>query len=200
MMSPANLGATDKESFQVIFHSSRWAVPATLAAAFALSACAGGSLSTSPAVRGFNETAPAGADSAALSRIAIVNTQPNVTCPKKYDACLTVSKKNGLAMGWCYGPGTKPCAHSNAGKAKWSGVVCKVKDKTCKKPVKELTAKWSGPFKCKRSDKCKGTYELDTFTPGPGLKVTKKYIYKQDIHACVGAKCEILPIGINIGK
>ena len=185
----------------MIFRCSRWAVPATLAAAaFALSACAGGSLSTAPSLPGFNQTAPAGADSAALSRIAILNPQPNVTCPKKYDACLTVSKKNGLAMGWCYGPVRKPCAHSNAGKAKWSGVVCKVKDKTCKKPVKELTAKWSGPFKCKHSDKCKGTYELDTFTPGPGLKVTKKYIYKQDIHACVGAKCEVLPIGINIGK
>lgn len=177
---------------------------ATLAtAAFALSACAGGNLSTAPSVQGFDQSAPVGGDNVAPSGIAILNAQPNVTCPKKYTLCVTVSKKKGLAQSWCYGPAGfagHPCEHSDAGKAKWSGVVCKAKSKTCKKPIKELTATWSGPFKCKGNDGCKGTYEVDTFNPGPGLKVTNKYIYKQYIHACVGTKCKVLRIGINIGK
>jgi hypothetical protein len=183
----------------MIFYFSRWAIPATLmVSALALSACGGNNLSAAPNVQGFNQ-APAGADAIVWPGVAILNPQFNPTCPKKYDECLTVSKKKGLEMGWCYGPVNDPCAHSDAAKAKWSGIVCKAKSKKCSKPIKELTAKWTGPFKCKGKDACKGTYELDTITPGPGLKVSKKYVYKQDIQACVGKKCQKNLIGINIG-
>src|SRR5579883_2214809 len=91
------------------------------------------------------------------------------------------------------------CAKSDAGKVKWSGVVCLAKGPTCKGPIKVLTAKWSGPFKCKASDKCKGTFELDTIKPGPGLKETSKYLYKQDIHICKGASCQDAYIGLDVG-
>jgi hypothetical protein len=73
------------------------------------------------------------------------------------------------------------------------------KGATCKKPIKQLTAAWSGPFKCKAKDKCTGTYELDTISPGPGLKQTKSYLYKQDIHICASASCEDAYVGLNVG-
>ena len=56
---------------------------------------------------------------------------------------------------WCYGPSSDPCSKSNAGNYTWSGIVCDAKGKTCKKPIKQLTAKWTGPFKCRKKDKCK---------------------------------------------
>ena len=102
---------------------------------------------------------------------------------------------------WCYGPSSSQCSETNM--VTWSGVVCDAKGKTCKKPIKQLTAAWTGPFKCKKKDKCasKGYYELDTLTPGPGLKVTTKYVYKQDIHYCVSsASCGDVYIGLNVGK
>ncbi len=180
---------------------SRWAVRATLTvAAFALSACAGNNLSPTPNVEGFNQAASAGAEIGARPGLMTLNAQPNVKCPTKYLDCDTVSKKNGLVLNWCIGPSTNPCSKSSAGNYTWSGVVCDAKGKTCKKPIKQLTAAWTGPFKCKKKDKCKGTYEVDTITPGPGLKVTTKYAYKQDVHVCASSGCQDVYIGLNVGK
>ena len=121
------------------------------------------------------------------------------TCPKRFLDCDTVSAKHGALLIWCYGPSSDPCSDSDAGDVTWSGVVCLAKGATCKKPIKQLTAAWSGPFKCKAKDKCTGTYELDTITPGPGLKQTKSYLYKQDIHICASASCEDAYVGLNVG-
>ncbi len=179
---------------------NRWALQATLmAAALALSACAGG-LSTTPNVQEFNQGPSRGADDDARQGMATLDARPNVKCPKKYLTCYTASKKTGLAIAWCYGATSNPCVRSHADKASWSGIVCTAKGLICKKPIKQLTAKWSGPFKCKKKDQCRGTYELDTLVPGPGLKRTKNYVYKQDIQACSGRKCQDVYIGLNVGK
>lgn len=179
----------------------RWAMQAILiAAAFALSACAGGGLSTTPSTQGSSQAPSGGADNGARLDIAAPYAYPNVKCPKKYLTCYTASKKTGLAIAWCYGAASNPCVRSHADKASWSGIVCTAKGQTCKKPIKQLTAKWSGPFKCRKKDQCRGTYELDTLAPGPGLKRTITYVYKQDIHACVGKNCQDVYIGLNVGK
>ncbi len=179
---------------------NRWTVPATvMAAAVAFSACAGG-LSTTPNAQESNKGRSAGADLGARLGIAALSAGRHVNCPKKYVTCYTVSKKAGLTIAWCYGSASNPCVHSHADKASWSGIVCTAKGQTCKKPVKHLTATWSGPFKCKTKDPCRGTYELDTLAPGPGLKRTRSYVYKQDIHACAGRNCQDVYIGLNVGK
>lgn len=180
---------------------SRWAVPAiVMVAAFALSACGGGNVSTTPSVQGFNQGAGTGADNLTRPGVTMLNAQPNAKCPKKYLACDTVSKKKGLVIMWCYGPSSAACSETNS--ITWSGVVCDAKGKTCRKPTKVMTATWSGPFKCRKKDKCssKGYYELDTITPGKGLKTTKKYAYKQDIHYCSGSSCGDVYVGLNVGK
>lgn len=181
---------------------SRWALPATLMiAAFVLSACAGG-MSTTPNAQGLNQARIVGASSAERPQLANPNLLPSGSCPKQFTYCVTISKKHGFNLIWCYGPTSNPCGNSDAGKAKWSGVVCLSKTKTCKNPIKQITAKWSGPYNCQSSDDCVGTYELDALKPGPGLKQTGKYLYKQDVHICPkkGAdKCEVIPLGINVG-
>jgi hypothetical protein len=48
-------------------------------------------------------------------------------------------------------------------------------------------------------DQCKGTFELDTITPGPGLEQTNAYKYKQDSHICLGSKCADAYLGLNVG-
>jgi hypothetical protein len=171
-----------------------------VAAAFTLAACAGGSVPTTPNVQGVNQAVSTGA-SFGTPAIAPLNAQPTASCPSQFTAgCTTVSQKNGAVLRWCIGKGSNPCSKSQAAKYSWSGVVCDAKGKTCKKPIKQLTAKWSGPFKCKKKDNCKGTYELDTLTPGPGLKATKKYVYKQDVHICAGKNCKDYYLGINVSK
>jgi hypothetical protein len=172
---------------------------AMLASALTLSACAGGAFAPVPSGNAASQLAPAGALGA--DRLSTLNppVQPNATkCPKGYAYCETVSLKNGLEIAWCTGTKTDACADTS--KYKWSGIVCDAKDATCKKPITELTAAWSGPFKCKAKDKCKGTYELDTITPGKGLKPTKAYIYKQDIRACKGTKCGNEYIALNVSS
>ncbi len=171
---------------------------ALLIAALMLCACARGDLSTVPSVQGVNQAAPVGADSAAAPSITHRNARPNVDCPTRFYDCTTVSLKNGAVIMWCSGTRKKPCKNTN--KYIWSGIVCLAKGATCKKPIKQLTAKWSGPFTCKPKDKCKGTYVVDTLTPGPGLKVTKKYIYKQEIRMCAGSACTHDYSGINVEK
>ncbi len=171
-------------------------LPAILmAAAFAFSACAGGNLST-PSVQGLSQAASAAHNGGEMGA-AILNAQPNVTCPSRFFACVTVSQKHAIELDWCYGPPSDPCSNSNAGKPKWTGIVCAAAGNTCKAPIKQLTAKWSGPFKCGKG--CNGTYEVDKLTPGPGLKQTKQYAYKQDVHICAGKKCLIDLVGLNVG-
>ncbi len=182
----------------MITRHSRLAAPAALLAAYALSACAGGNSPTTPSVQGFEPAVSVGADNAAAPAMAILNAKPNVNCPARFYDCTTVSQKNGAVVMWCSGTRKKPCKETN--KYTWSGIVCVANGPTCKKPIKQLTAKWSGPFKCKPKDKCKGTYVLDTLTPGPGLKVTKKYIYKEEIRMCAGTACTEDYSGINVEK
>ncbi len=178
----------------------RAALVALTSAILSLTACSGGNLSAVPNAQGSSQVASAGGQNFDRPQIAILNAQPDVTCPTKYLTCDTVSAKNGLLLIWCYGPSSDPCGNSNAGKVSWSGYVCLAKGKTCKKPISQMTAAWTGPFKCKSKDKCKGTFELDTITPGHGLKQVKGYAYKQDIHICAGASCEDAYIGLNVGK
>jgi hypothetical protein len=179
---------------------SRWAAPATLTlAAFALSACAGG-MSTTPNAQGSNQSASTGAPDAERPQIANSIVSLRRSCPGQYVDCFTVSKSKGAKIIWCLGAASDPCGNSDAGSAKWSGKACLAKTPTCKKAIKQLTAKWSGPFKCKAKDKCMGTYELDTLRPGPGLKVTKQYLYKQDIHLCASGSCADYYIGLNVSK
>jgi hypothetical protein len=180
----------------MISRLSRLAALGTLMSALvALSACGGSTVPSTPAS---SQNAGAGGTSVALERAAVMIAQPDVTCPTRYVACGKVSKKNGLEALWCYGPKSDPCSHSNAGKVKWSGIVCLAAGKSCAKPIKELTGTMSGPYKCKPSDKCHGTWELDKITPGPGLKETKQYLYKQDVRAC-GSPCDISLVGLDVG-
>src|SRR5580658_2226106 len=133
---------------QMIPRLIRWTAPATLTSAMlALTACAGGNWSTVPSAQGSSQIASVGAKSVNQAHIAILNAQPNVTCPKRYLDCDTVSQKHGALLIWCYGPSSDPCSDSDAGEVTWSGVVCLAKGAACKKPIKQLTAAWSGPFK-----------------------------------------------------
>lgn len=169
-----------------------------LASALAVSACAGNGYVT-PSALGAGQPGSAALASGWASQLVSPNAQPNVTCPRRYKDCVQASKSKSVELLWCYGPVSDPCSRSDAGKVKWSGYVCLAKGRTCRKPIKQLTASWSGPFKCKAQYKCKGTFELDTLKPGPGLKETKKYLYKQDVHICKGASCEDEYIGISVG-
>lgn len=171
---------------------------AALASAITFSACAGGTLSPATSGSAAGQLAPAGALSS--DRLSTLNPMAQAlpaACPKEYLYCEMVSLKNGLVLQWCDGSKKDPCA--DTGKYKWSGFVCDAKDATCKKPITEPTAAWTGPFKCKAKDKCTGTYELDTLTPGKGLKQTKQYLYKQEIQICKGTKCQHAYIGLNVG-
>jgi hypothetical protein len=170
-----------------------------LTSALALSGCAGNAGPTTPSAANFSRSA-AGPTSAWSAHIA--NSSPlTATCPKRFYACVTIPKSKESGLVWCYGPESDPCGNSDAGKAKWSGVVCLAAGNGCKGPIKQLTAKWSGPFKCKTSDDCDGTYELDALTPHSGIKVSGKYIYKQNVHICPkanGNACTIENVGIAV--
>ena len=105
-------------------------------------------------------------------------------CPGKYLECYTVSRKHGLVIDWCANATSEPCAKTNA--YTWSGNVCKANAQTCN-PIEQMTATWTGPFKCKTKIKVcdgstQGTYEIDTISIGKTPpKLTKRYLYKQEI-------------------
>jgi hypothetical protein len=183
----------------MISRLSRLAAPAILTSALvALSACGG---STVPSTPSSAQNAAVGRTGVALEQAAIINVQPNGTCPKNlkhFNSCYQVSKSKGLELGWCYGPKYDPCSKSDVGKVKWTGVVCLVAGKTCPKPIKELTGKMTGPFKCSKKIGCDGTWDLDTITPGAGLKETKQYLYKQDVRSC-RTPCDNSLVGLNVG-
>jgi hypothetical protein len=189
----------------VLFGFSRWAALA-LTSILVLAACGANNGPTIPEGSALDESASIGRQSAWGVRAANPSARPNVKCPKRFSTCYTVSEANGLKVPWCYGPKSDPCSKSNVKvwdhKAiTWSGVVCLAKGNTCPEPIAQMTAKWTGPFKCKGSAyTCKGTYEVDTITPGPGLHETAQYLYKQDARVCVGSSCEDLLIGLNVGS
>jgi hypothetical protein len=174
----------------------RWLPALTaLTSILLLTSCVGSNSSALPNSQGISQAASVGALSE-LQHIVILKSRPNVSCPKRFTlGCDTVSLSTGLQITVCYGP----CSQSNAKLVTWSGFVCMAKGLTCPNPIKQLTGAWTGPFKCKPKDQCKGTYELDTITPGPGLKQTQAYKYKQDSHVCLGSKCEDAYIGLNVG-
>jgi hypothetical protein len=172
----------------------------SLAAAFvtavmALTACAGSSGPSVPLAP--NQIPPAGfqESGARLHSDAV----PAATCPKHYIDCITVSLKHGAIDDWCYGKASFQCGETN--KYKWSGAVCLASAKTCK-PIKQMTAKWTGPFRCRTKigvcgGSTKGSYEVDTISIGnPPPKQTKLYLYKQAI-ILSGALGGYL--GINVG-
>ncbi len=115
---------------------------AVLIAALMLCACARSDLSTMPSVQGVNQAAPVGADRTAAPSMTLLNARPNEDCPTRFYDCTTVSQKNGAVIRWCSGTSKKPCKTTN--KYIWSGIVCLTKGATCKKPVKQLTAKMVG--------------------------------------------------------
>jgi hypothetical protein len=184
---------------------SQWSALA-LTSLLALVACSANGVPTIPGASGLGEPASVASQSAWAVRAANPNVQANAACPERFDACYTVSKAHGLILWWCYGPKNDPCSKSNVTRwhhkaIKWSSVFCKAKGATCPKPIAQMTAKWTGPFKCKGSGySCKGTYEFDTITPGSGLHKTSKYIYKQDVRICVGSSCQYSLIGLNVGS
>jgi hypothetical protein len=163
----------------------RRSLPGALAAAvFGLTACAGSI--GSPVSLTPNQISPAGfRDSGAqLRATATSKSVLPAACAKKYLGCYTVSRKHGLVIDWCDGPTSDPCVDTK--NYTWSGDVCKSNAETCN-PIEQMTAKWTGPFKCTTKikvcgDSTKGTYEADTISIGKNPpKPTKSYAYKQEI-------------------
>lgn len=130
---------------------------------------------------------------------------PNATCPKGYLACKVFRNSTGLVVYWCFEHATS-CDATN--QYTWSGGVCKRKAQPCTEPagpfVKNIRAKWSGPFQCDPSiSVCgggtSGTYMVDLLTaaknepkPSPG------YAYKADIHGAGGSTVFDFYIGLQV--
>lgn len=170
-----------------------------LTSIFILSSCAANTVPTTPTSQGFGQSASDGQRTGWDVRIANASKLPNVTCPVRFTGgCGSVSKSEGAEFAACYGPKGRECDPSNAGKVKWSGFSCLAKSKTCRKPIKQLTSTWTGPFKCHPQDGCRGTFELLTIKPGPGLKETAKYLYMQEEEACA-SPCIVKYIGLSVG-
>lgn len=175
-------------------------VPASIAATlFALSACSAGSGQPVPLTPTQSAAAYSQFFAGQEGLTALGAVQNTGSCPAKFNAgCYTFSLSKGLKIGWCYGPSSDRCG--NTKDYKWSGNVCLAKARRCK-PIAQLKAKWTGPFKCtKKICTSKGFYELDTITKGSKPpKVTQQYVYKQQIRIC-GSKCVTYYIGINVSK
>ncbi|MBV9234041.1 MAG: hypothetical protein JO030_08370, partial [Candidatus Eremiobacteraeota bacterium] len=170
---------------------SRWTVPVGIMSAAFLTACAGGGPATPV---GTNQALPL--VNGGGYQLTTIGARTDATCPKQFTAgCFTYSLSKGLKISWCYGPNSDPC--STTQNYKWSGDVCLATSKDCD-PIEQLTATWSGPFKCKpKVCTSKGKYELDTITAGKTPpKPTNKYIYKQEIDICAKS-CSTYYIGIN---
>jgi hypothetical protein len=177
----------------------RWSLSAAfVTAALALTACAGSNGSPVPLAP--DQISPAGFhDSGAQLHAMTSEGLLPATCPKQYINCFTVSLKHGLVVDWCYGSQSAPCGKTK--NYKWSGAVCHSTAKTCK-PIEQLTAKWTGPFQCKKTIKpcggsTKGTYEVDAISKGKTPpKQTKQYLYKQVIllSGAIGGY-----VGLNVG-
>lgn len=175
----------------------RWSLPAAFAAAvLALTACAGSTGSPVPLA---NQVPPAGfPNSGAGLHAATLGVLP-ASCPSGFINCFTVSLKKGLTIDWCDGPKSNPCV--DTGNYKWSGAVCKTTAKVCK-PIEQMTAKWTGPFACKKTikicaGKTTGKYVVDRISIGKTPpKQTKSYIYKQEIELNGSYAAYI---GLNVG-
>lgn len=178
----------------------RWSLPAAFAAAvLALAACAGNT--GSPVPLAFNQIQPAGFQGFGAGLHAATTGVLPAACPKGDIECFTVSLKKGLTVDWCYGPKSNPCDETS--KYTWSGAVCTAKAKTCK-PIEQMTAKWTGPFACKKAITICGKkftsgdeYVVDKISIGKTPpKQTKSYAYKQEIELDSAAAGYI---GLNVG-
>lgn len=178
---------------------SRWALSALLTAGTLLcSACAGGSSPSLPFTA--NQGSSVFNTLGGGKGVTALGARTDITCPKQYtEGCYTFSLSKGLNIAWCYGTTKDTCKDTK--ESKWSGDVCLAKTKKCG-PIEELTAKWTGPFKCKEKIcKSKGYYELDTISKGKKPpKITSKYLYKQEITLCLGTSCAHYYIGLNVSK
>jgi hypothetical protein len=174
------------------------AIPAALMSGlFAITACAGGDWPSPPAAGG-----QVGAQ--VVGQVTALNyyrsNQAQCLAKKFPTGCYTVSLKSGLKVAWCDGPASDRCLYTV--NYKWRGNVCRSNAEVCN-PIKQMTTAWKGPYECVPSvcgSGVGGAYELDTITPGEGLKQTKRYVYKQDIQYCAGSSCEDATIGLNVGK
>jgi hypothetical protein len=184
----------------MIYPVGRRSLPAAFAAAvFALTACSGSTGSPVPLAP--NQVSPTGFHSSGAQLRATSNSKGVLpaACSKKYLDCYTVSLKHGLVIDWCDGPSSYSCEDTK--NYTWGGSVCKSTAKTCN-PIEQMTAKWTGPFKCKAKIKVcagstKGTYVLDTISIGKTPpKQTKAYLYKQEIILSGSAAAYV---GFNVG-
>lgn len=181
--------------------SFKWAAPAALISAIALSACAGGGTTPSSGAPGMG--APVGASVAQAKHFTVIGIHPNAKCSaKKFPSgCFTFSQGSdpGLQIGWCYGPPSAPC--SDTGEVSdWGGTVCAAKNLGCATGIKGITAAFSGPFSCGAS--CgNGSYELDAISAGRKEPAqTAKYKYTHGVTGCLSSSCGYLAIiGINVG-
>lgn len=121
---------------------------------------------------------------ATLGSTSISNEVLPAVCSRKYLECYTVSRKHGIVIDWCANATSEPCAKTD--QYTWSGNVCKANAQTCN-PIEQMSAAWTGPFKCKTKIKVcdgstQGTYEIDTISIGKTPpRLTKRYLYKQEI-------------------
>ncbi len=132
--------------------------------------------------------------------------QRDPKCPMKFTQdCYTVSASTGLVIDWCVSSGPKSC--DLTGQYSFSSTVCLAKSFACGKPTRQITGAFSGPFQCNPSiGLCEGgtsgSYEVDTITPRPGLRQTRRYRYQQDARICLISNpgdCSDAFLGFNVG-
>lgn len=185
-------------------HFGRRAVPAVLTSALlALSACAGGGMSsTTPATGSLNRVA--GAMHATQSKhLTIVGTHYNAppACDTSQfpDGCYSFSQTAGLTVYWCFGTQADPCEDTSQ-LSGWNGVVTRIATGLT---ATRIAVAYSGPFPCD-GVACpigSGDFETDAMTVRNGRPPQRanNYIDQQIVNACIGASCADLgKIGINI--
>lgn len=162
-----------------------WAAPAALGSTiFTLSACSASGSTLAPIAGALTQS-----QHAAPARVTLLGAHPDAKCPSAYVGCFTFSIYAGLALAWCYGPPSNPCADTDT--VTWGGGVCKKINAQCYPPNpfrKSISASWGGPYPCSLPvcGTLQGTYEVDELTAGAKPpKVTTKYAFKQDIHNSV---------------
>ena len=136
-----------------------------------------------------------------------VPIQRDAKCPAKFtQGCYTVSASAGLVIDWCISTASAPCSLTNS--YAFSSILCSAKSFICGKPTRKMSGAFSGPFQCNPNiGLCEGgvsgSYEVDTITPRPGLRQTRKYLYEQDAHICLISEpsyCYDSYLGFNVGR
>jgi hypothetical protein len=135
-----------------------------------------------------------------------VPMQRDAKCPIKFNqGCYTVSASTGLVIDWCVSSGSASCNLTS--QYSFNSTVCLAKSFACGRPTGKMTGAFSGPFQCSPSiGLCEGgtsgSYEVDTITPRPGLRQTRKYLYEQDARICPisnPGNCSDAFLGFNVG-